>query len=242
MNTPELDILVICAHPDDAELGCGGTLIKHAKMGHKVGIIDMTMGEMGTRGTPELRIKESLDAAKILGLTIRENLKLPDTKLKVTEEFQLKIIEKIRKYRPKIIITNAPNDRHPDHGNGAELVISSAWLSGLTKLETIGEDGLPQKAFRTEKVYQFIQYKLFEPDFVVDVSKYTQQKMDAIMCYKSQFYDPNSTEPETLIASPAFLESNKARNYMMGNFAMIEEGEGFLSKFTPAVDHLFNLI
>lgn len=239
----KLDILAIVAHPDDAELSCGGTLIKHADMGYKVGIIDLTEGEMGTRGTKEIREQEAQAASKIMGVVVRENLKFRDGWFTIDEQHKLQIIQKIRQYQPEIVITNAIEDRHPDHGRAAQLVKEAAWLSGLKKIETRDSEGELQKAWRPKHVYHFIQYKLLEPDFVVDIRGYTDKKMQAIMAYKSQFFDPeNTADEETLIAKPEFLKLMESKNMQAGNLAMIDYAEGFISAFKPAVNNLFDLI
>ena len=237
----KLDILVIVAHPDDAELSCGGTLIKHADLGYKTGIIDLTQGEMGTRGTVEDRMAEADAAAKILGLSIRENLKFADALFPNDEEHRMKVIQKIRQYQPEIVIANAPADRHPDHGKAAELVKQAAWLSGLEKYESSFE-GKVQKAWRPKHVYHVIQFNMLEPDFVVDISGYVDRKMQAVTAYKSQFYDPNSKEPTTLISRPEFLDTLKSRNVVHGDYALIDLAEGFISAYKPAVKNLFDLV
>ncbi len=238
----KLDILVIVAHPDDAELSCGGTLIKHAELGYKTGIIDLTRGEMGTRGTPDIRNAEAQKAKEILGLSIRENLDFADALFVNDHVHQMKIISKIRQYQPEIIITNAPDDRHPDHGRAAELVKHAGWLSGLEKLESLDEAGNVQKAHRPKHVYHFIQYKMFEPDFVVDISGYVDRKMEAVMAYSSQFFNPDSSEAKTLIARPEFMDVLKSRNVVFGNYALIDQAEGFISEWKPAVKNIFDLI
>lgn len=237
----KLDILAIVAHPDDAELSCGGTLIKHSELGYKTGILDLTKGEMGTRGTPETRAKEAEKAAKILGLAIRENLGFKDGKFPDDEEHRNRIIEKIRQYQPEIILTNAPEDRHPDHGRAAKLVKEAAWLAGLKNWETT-LDGQKQECWRPKHVYHFLQYNMLEPDLVVDIKGYVNKKMEAILAFSSQFYNPDTEESNTLISSPAFLEFIKARNVAAGNYALIEEGEAFISAYKPAVRDLFDLI
>ncbi len=239
----KLDILAIVAHPDDAELSCGGTLIKHADMGYKTGIIDLTEGELGTRGSKELREKEAQAASAILGVAVRENLKFRDGWFSNDEEHKLKIISKIRQFKPEIVLANAVDDRHPDHGRAAQLVKEAAWLSGLKKIVTTDNDGQQQQAWRPRHVYHFIQYKLIEPDFIVDISGYTEKKMLAILAYKSQFHDPQNTQDdETLIAKPEFLQLLGAKNLQAGNYALIDYGEAFVSAFKPAVKNLFDLI
>lgn len=236
----KLDILVICAHPDDAELSCGGTLIKHVDKGYKAGIIDMTEGEMGTRGTVETRYAEAQKAAEIMGVSIRENMQFRDGWFRDDEEHRMKLIAKIRQYQPEIIITNAPEDRHPDHGRAANLVKEAAWLAGLKKIET-ELNGEAQKAWRPKHVYHFIQYMPLTPDFVVDISGYWDRKLEAIMAYRTQFYDPESKESTTFISRPEFLENLKAKIFIEGSHALIDQGEGFISAHKPAVDDLFHL-
>ena len=240
-HTMKLDILVIAAHPDDAELGCGGTLIKHKELGYKTGIIDLTEGELGTRGTAETRNAEAKKAAEILGLDIRDSMKFRDGWFKDDEEHRMKIIAKIRQYRPEIVITNAPTDRHPDHGRASKLVSEATWMAGLAKVSTHTAEGKEQEHWRPKHIYHFVQHLPLTPDFVVDISGYIEKKMEAVLAYSTQFYDPNSTEKQTLIAQPSFLEMTRARIYGHGNYALIEHGEGFISAYKPAVDNLFNL-
>jgi len=235
-----LDILAFGAHPDDVELGAGGTLAKHAKQGQKVGIVDLTRGEMGTRGTPEIRDEEAKNAAKILGCAIRENLKMRDGFLTNDEASQLEIVKVIRKYKPEIILINAPRDRHPDHGVASEMVLQASFKSGFVKLET-ELDGVIQKAWRPKVVYKYIQFYDFKPDFVVDISGFHDQKMESILAHASQFYNPNSTEPETVIASKSFFKSleSRAREYGRGIYA--EHGEGFLVDRMIGAEDLFSI-
>ena len=222
----KLDILVIVAHPDDAELGCGGTMAAHIAKGHKVGIIDLTKGEMGTRGTPEIRQQEADAAAEILKLSVRENIGFRDGFFKNDEEHQLKVIEKIRKYRPDIIITNATYDRHPDHGMGSELIVKSSFLSGLEKIETFDE-GVGQEAWRPKSLYHIIQSVYIKPDIVVDVSSFWNTKIKSIQAFKSQFFNPESAESETYISSPEFMKLVEARGKEFGHSIGAEYGEGF---------------
>lgn len=237
----KINILAICAHPDDAELSCGATLIKHKEMGYTTGVIDLTEGELGTRGTPELRHSEAQKSTEIMGLTVRENLHFRDGWFINDEQHKLKIITKIREYQPDILITNAPDDRHPDHGKAANLVKDAAWLSGLTKINTLDENGEHQKSWRPKHLFHFIQYKPLVPDIVVDIKGYFEKKMEAIMAFNSQFYDPESKEPQTLIAKPEFIELIKAKIFEAASYALIEEGEGFISAWKPAVDNLMTL-
>jgi bacillithiol biosynthesis deacetylase BshB1 len=223
----KLDILVMAAHPDDAELSCAGTILKHIAAGKKVGIVDFTRGELGTRGTPEIRLQESAEATKILGLHARENLGIRDGFFRNDEETQLKLIEVIRKYQPDIVLANALEDRHPDHGKGAQLAIDACFLSGLRQIKT---GNLP--AWRPLQVYHYIQDRYLEPDFVVDISTQWDQKEAAIRAFKSQFFDPNSAEPASYISSPDFLNFIQARAMEMGHKIGVKYGEGFQSQKT----------
>ncbi|MCB0537650.1 MAG: bacillithiol biosynthesis deacetylase BshB1 [Bacteroidetes bacterium] len=223
----KLDILAIGAHPDDIELACSGTLLKHAKMGKKVGVLDLTKGQLGTRGTPEQRLQEANDAAKILKLAVRENLQMEDGYFVNDADHQKKIITAIRKYRPDVLLINAPDDRHPDHGKAAQLAKDAAFYAGLRKIETTFQ-GVEQKAWRPKNVYHYIQAKYLKPDFVVDISEEQEEKMKAILAYKSQFYNPNSNEPDTFISSNAFLQFVEARGREMGQICKVAYAEGFI--------------
>jgi bacillithiol biosynthesis deacetylase BshB1 len=218
----KLDILVMAAHPDDAELSCAGTILKHIAEGKKVGIVDFTQGELGTRGTPEIRLQESADATKILGLHARENLGIRDGFFINDEETQLKLIEIIRKYQPEVVLANALEDRHPDHGKGAQLAIDACFLSGLRQIKT-GD----LSAWRPKQVYHYIQDRYLEPDFVIDITAHWDQKEAAIRAFKSQFFDPNSVEPASYISSPDFLNFIQARAMEMGHKIEVKYGEGF---------------
>jgi bacillithiol biosynthesis deacetylase BshB1 len=226
----KLDILVMAAHPDDAELSCAGTILKHIAAGKKVGIVDFTRGELGTRGTPEIRLQESAEATKILGLQARENLGIRDGFFRNDEETQLKLIEVIRKYQPEIVLANALEDRHPDHGKGAQLAIDACFLSGLRQIKT---GDLP--AWRPAQVYHYIQDRYLEPDFVIDISTHWDQKEAAIRAFKSQFFDPSSAEPASYISSPDFLNFIQARAMEMGHKIGVKYGEGFQSQKTLEV-------
>jgi N-acetylglucosamine malate deacetylase 1 len=238
----KLDILVLSAHPDDAELGCGGTIAKHVAMGHKVGLVDFTRGELGTRGTPETRATEAANAAKILGVEVRDNLGLKDGFFQNDPEHQLKVVRAIRKYRPDIVLCNAVYDRHIDHGKGASLGYDACFLSGLAKIETTDDQGNKQAAWRPKVVYHYIQSLLIEPDFIVDISGYWDKKIEAIKAFKSQFFDPNSTEPNTYISSPAFLRMVESRALEFGHALGVQHGEGFTTRRYPGVDNLLDLI
>lgn len=231
----KLDILVLAAHPDDAELGCGGTIIKHVAMGKKVGVVDLTRGELGTRGTPQTREQEAADSAKILGLSARENLSLSDGFFKNDKEHQIQVVQAIRKYQPEIILANARFDRHPDHGRGSDLAFEAAFLSGLTKIET------GQPAWRPKVLYHYIQSQFITPDFVVDVSDVWEKKMDSIRAFKTQFFDPNSKEPDTYISSPAFMKLLEARGIEYGHAIGAKYGEGFTVRKFIGVNSLFDL-
>jgi len=238
----KLDILVFTAHPDDAELGCSGTLAKHIAAGKKAGIIDLTRGELGTRGSAELRDEEAADAAKILGLHVRENLAMRDGFFANDEKHQLQIIQKIRQYQPEIIISNALQDRHPDHGRAGDLVNDAAFLSGLIKIET-SLDGKKQDAWRPRLLLQLIQDNYIQPDIIVDISDFWQQKLDSIQAYKSQFYNPEyqKEENQTYISTPDFLKIVEARAREYGKSIGAAYGEGFTSRKLLGVDSLFDL-
>lgn len=236
----QLDILVLSAHPDDAELACSGTIMSHIAMGKKVGVVDLTQGEMGTRGTAETRFAESAAASKIMGLTARENLNLPDCFFENTKEHQLKVIAAIRKYRPQIILCNAIRDRHPDHGRAAKLASDACFYSGLKKVIT-QQDGKEQEEWRPKAVYHYIQDRYIQPDIVVDISDFMDRKMEAIKAFKTQFYDPNSKEPLTYISTDTFLDSIKARALELGKVIGAKYGEGFTAERLIGVQNLFDL-
>ena len=238
----KLDILVLPVHPDDAELGCAGTILKHIAAGKKVGIADLTRGELGTRGSAEIRDQEAADASRILGLTVRENLGIPDGFFQNTQEYQLKVIEVIRKYQPGIVITNAYHDRHPDHGRASELVEASAFLSGLRKIETYA-DGEPQQAWRPDLVLHFIQDNYIKPDILIDVTRHWDKKIESIHAYGSQFYNPGwENEPQTYISSPDFIQVIEARAREFGKSINVKYAEGFTSKKILGVTGLFDLV
>lgn len=238
----KLDLLVLAAHPDDAELGCAGTIARHIADGRKVGIIDFTQGELGTRGTVESRYEEAAEAARILGVSVRDNLKLRDGFFRNDEAHQLKVISAIRRYRPEIVLCNAVGDRHSDHGRAAQLAGDAAFLAGLTKIETTGEDGKSQQAWRPRVVYHFIQSLFIKPDIIVDISDYWDVKVNAIKAFKTQFFDPRSTEPETYISKPGFLKMVEARAIEFGHAIGTQYGEGFTVTRYPGVRSLFDLL
>jgi bacillithiol biosynthesis deacetylase BshB1 len=237
----KLDILAFGAHPDDVELGCGGTVAKEISKGKKVGIIDLTRGELGTRGSVDLRNQESKLASNILGLVLRENLNFKDGFFQNNESNQIEIIKVIRKYRPEIVLCNAEDDRHIDHPKAAELVSSACFLSGLRKIETI-DNGKNQLEWRPKNVYHYIQWKNSSPDFLVDISGFISIKLEAIKAYSSQFYDPNSNEPETPISSKNFIDNVINRSADLGRLIGVEHAEGFTSKKSLGINTLEDLI
>nr|WP_314895645.1 bacillithiol biosynthesis deacetylase BshB1 [uncultured Flavobacterium sp.] len=237
----KLDILAFGAHPDDVELGCAGTILKEISLGKTVGIVDLTRGELGTRGSAEIRDQEANAAAKILGVSVRENLEMRDGFFVNDEKHQLEIIKMIRKYQPEIVLCNAIDDRHIDHGKGSKLVSDACFLSGLRKIETIVDDE-NQGAWRPKLVYHYIQWKNIEPDFVVDITGFTDKKIESILAYGSQFYDKNSNEPVTPITSKNFLESLNYRSQDLGRLVGVDYAEGFTVERYLAVNSLGDLI
>ena len=237
----KLDILAFGAHPDDVELGCAGTILKEISLGKKVGIIDLTRGELGTRGSAEIRDQEANAAAKILGVSARENLEMRDGFFVNDEKHQLEIIKMIRKYQPEIVLCNAIDDRHIDHAKGSKLVSNACFLSGLMKIETSLE-GEQQKAWRPKLVYHYIQWKNIQPDFVVDITGFTDKKIESILAYGSQFYDANSNEPESPISSKNFLESLNYRSRDLGRLTGVDHAEGFTVERYLAVNSLGDLM
>ena len=235
------DILAIGAHPDDIELGCGGTIAKLISEGKKVVIVDLTQGELGTRGTNFTRAEEAAEASKILGISKRENLKMKDGFLLNSEEYQMQIVKMIRKYQPEIIFANAIDDRHPDHAKAAKLVSDACFLSGLVKIETVFE-GENQKPWRPKQIFHYIQWKNVEPDFVVDISDFMDKKIEACLAYKTQFYDPNSTEPVTPITTKDFLESLTYRAQDLGRLSGVQYAEGFTTEKLIALKNFDGII
>ncbi len=236
----KLDILAIGVHPDDVELSCSGTLLKHISIGKKCGILDLTCGELGTRGSAELRLKEAAEAAKILGISVRDNLKMADGFFKNDKEHQLAIIKKIREYQPEIILCNAVSDRHPDHARASELVEAACFYSGLIKVET-AYDGFKQQAWRPKAIYHYIQDRQLKPDFVVDVTPFIDKKMAAIQIFKSQFYDPQSIEPESPISVKNFFDVVRGKMSVYGRDAGFDFAEGFTVRRSMGVNNLFDL-
>jgi bacillithiol biosynthesis deacetylase BshB1 len=225
----KLDILAFGVHPDDVELGCAGTIMAAIDQGKKVGIVDLTRGELGTRGTPTTRTQEAAAAAKIMGVDIRENLDMADGFFANDEAHQRKIIALIRKYQPDIILANAPEDRHPDHGRSAKLVSDAAFLSGLRKIETI-HDGASQQAWRPAYTFHYIQDRFIQPSFVIDITKYMDRKIEAVLAYGTQFNSADTSEPQTYISSPQFLETVKARALMLGKRIGVGYAEGYITE------------
>ena len=225
----KVDFLAIGAHPDDVELGCGGTLAKLINDGKTVAIVDLTQGELGTRGTNLTRAEEAANASKILGISARENLKLKDGFLNNTEEYQMEVVKMIRKYQPEIVLANAIDDRHPDHAKAAKLVSDACFLAGLIKIDT-NLNGETQKAWRPKQIFNYIQWKNVTPDFVIDISDFMEKKIEACLAYKTQFYDPNSKEPMTPIATKDFLESLTYRAQDLGRLSGVAFAEGFTTE------------
>ncbi len=237
----KLDILVMASHPDDAEISCAGTILSHIAQNKKVGVVDFTRGELGTRGNPELRQAEALKAAEILGLSVRENLGFRDGFYQNDEAHQLEVIRVIRKYQPDIVLANAITDRHTDHGTGADLARDACFLSGLAKIQTTDEN-IEQKAWRPYAVYHYIQNNYIQPDIVVDITGFWDKKLAAIKAFKSQFYDADSKEPETFISKHGFLDFLHCRAREFGHAVGVEYGEGFTVNKQMGVKNLFDLL
>lgn len=224
----KVDILAFGVHPDDVELGCAGTLIASIQQGKKVAVVDLTQGELGTRGNADTRRAEAANAATVMGVHARENLQMQDGFFKYDEEHLKKVITVIRKYEPEILLCNAPEDRHPDHGRSSKLVSDAAFLSGLRKIET-SYDGKAQEQWRPAYVFHYIQDRYLKPDFVFDISAYHEQKVKAILCYTTQFTNEDKSEPETYISTPDFIETVKARALMLGKRIGVQFAEGYIS-------------
>jgi len=233
----KLDILAIGVHPDDVELGCSGTIVNAIAEGKKVGIVDLTQGELGTRGTIVTRYAEAAAAAKILGVSVRENLKMADGFFQNDEAHQRLVITAIRKYQPDIILCNAPEDRHPDHGRSAKLVSDAAFLSGLRKITT-NSGGAIQEAWRPKYVFHYIQDRFIQPSFVIDISAHFETKIASVLAYTTQFNSLSNDEPQTYISTPQFLETVKARAMMLGKRIGVQYGEGFISEKVIGVNTL----
>ena len=231
----KLDILAFGAHPDDIELGCGGTILKHINAGYSVGIVDLTKGELGTRGDKNIRAEETKKSNEVLKISVRENMNLKDGFFENNEQNKIKAVKLIRKYKPSIVLTNAPSDRHPDHGRASSITTDACFLSGLEKIDT------GQEIWRPNSIYHYIQFNNIEPDFVVDISEFFERKIESIKCYSSQFYDPKSKESETRISSKDFFESITYRAKDMGRLTNCEYAEGFISHQLNSVNLLTDL-
>lgn len=238
----KLDVLAIGSHPDDVELGCSGTLINEVKKGKKVGIVDLTQGELGTRGTVQTRYEEAANAARIMGIAVRENLKMRDGFFKNDEEHQMQLVRILRKYKPEIVIGNILEDRHPDHGRGGWLIYDACFFSGLRQVMTTGDDGKEQEKWRPKLLLHYIQDRFYEPDIITDVTDVWEQRMNAIKAYKTQFFDPNSNEPQSYLSNPEFIEALTARARLLGKRIGVKYGEGFISKKSIGIKDLDSLI
>jgi bacillithiol biosynthesis deacetylase BshB1 len=238
----KLDVLAIGVHPDDVELGCSGTLIKEVKRGKKAGVIDLTQGELGTRGTIETRFQEAEEAAKIMGVSVRQNLKMRDGFFQNDEAHQLQLIQAIRKYQPEIIIGNILEDRHPDHGRAGQLIYDACFLSGLKQVKTKDEEGREQEKWRPKQLLHYLQDRFYEPDVIVDITEVWDQRLQSIKAYKTQFHNPGNNEDETYISSPEFLESIIARARLLGKRIGVRFAEGFISKKSIGISNLDALI
>lgn len=242
LSKMKLDLLAFGSHPDDVELGCSGTLINEIQKGKKVGIIDLTQGELGTRGTVETRFQEASDSARIMGISVRENLKMRDGFFVNDETHQMQIIKMLRKYQPEIVIANILEDRHPDHGKGGWLLYDACFLSGLRQVKTLGDDEKEQEKWRPKILLHYLQDRFYEPDIIVDISNVWEQRMEAIRAYKTQFFDPNSKEPESYLSNPEFMEALSARARLLGKRIGVKYGEGFLSKKNIGIKSLDCLV
>jgi len=237
----KLDILAFGAHPDDVELAASGTILKHITLGKKVGIVDLTLGELGTRGNATTRLKESHEASKILKVEVRENLQLPDGFFEINEENLLKVIYQIRKYKPEIVLCNSVSDRHPDHGRGGDLVARACFLSGLIKVGTQNDDGTLQDAWRPKAVYRYVQDNWVQPNLIVDITPYFETKMKAILAYKTQFFNADAEAPATPISSPEFLDFIKGRANNFGRIISAQYGEAYTVERAVGVSNLLEL-
>lgn len=240
----KLFVLAIGVHPDDVELSCSGTLINEVKKGNAAGIVDLTAGELGTRGTAETRAQEAANAAAIMGLSARENLGMRDGFFKNDEEHQLKLIRAIRKYQPEVVLANILDDRHPDHGRAGKLIADSCFYAGLSKIETTGDDGKPQQRWRPKHVLHYIQDRFYEPDLVIDITDVFEQRMEAIKAYATQFHvaSDSSKGTQTYISTPEFLEALISRSKLMGKRIGVKYAEGYVSQKAIGVRNLEDLI
>ncbi len=236
-DPPKLDVLAIAVHPDDVELGCAGTLLMEKRNGKKTGVVDLTRGELGTRGTPELRAEEAAKAAVLMGLDVRENLGMADGFFRNDEMHQRLLIRAIRKYRPEIVLSNALEDRHPDHGRAGHLISESCFLSGLRKIVTLDDDGRPQEQWRPKYVFHYIQDRYVQPDFVYDITPVFDTKLQSIQAYSSQFFstDYGEAEPQTYISTPGFLDAIVGRHQMFGKMIGVAYAEGFTTQKTIGI-------
>jgi bacillithiol biosynthesis deacetylase BshB1 len=241
MTKEKIDILAIGVHPDDIELGCGATILKQISLGYKVGFLDLTQGELGTRGSAELRLKEAEAAREYAQAIVRVNLGMPDGFFQNTPENKMKIIEVIRRFQPDVVLANAVHDRHPDHGNASKMTYEACFLSGLLKIKT-SYNNKPQDKWRPRKIFNFIQDYDIKPDVVVDVTEYMDQKIELVLKYKSQFYDPNSTEDDTPISSPEFIDKLKGRAIEHGRRIGVRYGEGFTCRDFVGVNDIMNVL
>jgi bacillithiol biosynthesis deacetylase BshB1 len=237
-----VDVLAIGAHPDDIEMTCSGTVLSLIAQGKTVAAVDLTRGELGTRGTPEIRAQEAAEGARIMKLSARENMGFRDGFFRNDEEHQLALIAKIRKYKPSIVLTNTPDDRHPDHGRAAELVVQACFYAGLRQIKTVDEQGNEQEAHRPIYVYHYIQDRSLTPDFVVDITPYWTEKIESIKAYKSQFFNPDSDEPSSYISGKSFMDFLESRTREHGHMIGVDFGEGFISRRMLGVSNLFSLI
>lgn len=238
----KVDILAVGIHPDDVELSASGTLLRHAARGKTFGLLDLSRGELGTRGTPEIRAQEALDSAKMMGADFRETLDIPDGLFVSEPANWLKIIRVLRASRPELVLCNAPDDRHPDHGRAAKMVLDACFYAGLAKVETADNKGVMQEKWRPRAVYHYVQDKQLTPDFVVDITPYFHRKMEAILAFRSQFYDPNDEGPQTPISGKDFLEFMEAKARVFGRPVGAQYAEGFIFSRTPGVSDLFDLL
>ena len=241
-NIMKLDILAFASHPDDVELGCAGTIISHIRQGKKVGVADITVGELGTRGTPEIRAQESELASTLLGLHVRVNLGLADGFFRSDKDQLMAVVKVVRQFRPEIVLMNAIHDRHPDHGRGSNLASEACFLAGLKQIKTTNEAGQEQEAWRPKAAYHYIQDRYIQPDLVVDITDYWEQKLETIRAFKSQFYDPQNASPNTYISDPNFLKFVEARAREMGHAIGVVFGEGFTKERQIGVRNLFDLV
>jgi bacillithiol biosynthesis deacetylase BshB1 len=238
----KLDVLAIGVHPDDVELGCSGTLIKEVKCGKKVGVLDLTQGELGSRGTIETRFNEAQEAARIMGVAIRDNLKMRDGFFRNDEVHQFQLIAAIRKYQPEIVIGNILEDRHPDHGRAGQLIYDACFLSGLRKVKTTDENEKDQQRWRPKQLFHYLQDRFYEPDIIVDITEVWEERLQSIKAYTTQFYNPDSTEEDTYISSPDFLESIISRARLLGKRIGVQFAEGFISKKSIGITNLDALV